>query len=444
LEQAEERFKRDEELCNEAELQEPKKIEESFRKERKERTERRRRQAEEFEEKRRRHAEDLEKHRRLIEKRRSEAKRERELEFLRLRHRHEAAELKRSILDQLSEGKSNITINHTFPKQEGVSTQFYRSVNVAGQQTAPQRPTYVCNEETVRGNQQGKEGDNMGECSKGLRYRTCTFSQRYPKQNPTSHLVQQGSEPRRSEDARVEPTLISNAAMDLPTLVRHLTRPRPQTIFFDGDPMEYWKFVRNFQALVDDKIDHSSTKLSYLLQHCQGKARRLIETCSRKRPDEGYGEARWLLKANVGRPYMIAHACVKKATEGSQVHHNDADGLHEFALCWLTLSEIDECAEMDNTPTLVKVSKRFSPKLLEHWKRRVAQTTKETQRTTRFNDLVEFVEAEDNIANSPLNKVIDEQRGSGKSFIKGGYCKAPSHAVIKVEATQSSKPQTSK
>jgi len=155
LDQAEERFKREEELRKEAELQEAQEIEESFRKESEERTERRRRQAEEFEEKRRRHAEELEKHRRLIKKRRSEAKRERELELLRFRHRHEAAELKRSILDQLSECKSNITINHTFPKQEGVSSQFYRSVNVVGQQTAPQRPTYVYNEENVRGQPAG-------------------------------------------------------------------------------------------------------------------------------------------------------------------------------------------------------------------------------------------------------------------------------------------------
>ena len=127
LEQAEERFKREEELRKEAELQEAKEIEESFRKESEERKERRRRQAEEFEEKRHRHAEELEKHRRLIEKRRSEAKRERELELLRLRHRREVAELKRSILDQLSESKSNITINHTFPKREAVSSQFYHS-----------------------------------------------------------------------------------------------------------------------------------------------------------------------------------------------------------------------------------------------------------------------------------------------------------------------------
>jgi len=110
----------------------------------------------------------------------------------------------------------------------------------------------------------------------------------------------------------------------------------------------------------------------------------------------------------------------------------------------LTLSEIDECAEMDNTPTLVKVSKRFSPRLLERWKRRAAQITKENQRTPRFKDLVGFVEAEDKIANSPLNKMMEEQRGSGKSFTKVGNCKAASQAFTKDEAIESTEPQTSK
>jgi len=35
------------------------------------------------------------------------------------------------------------------------------------------------------------------------------------------------------------------------------------------------------------KIDDSTAKLSYLLQHCQGKDRQLIEGCSRKRRNEG-------------------------------------------------------------------------------------------------------------------------------------------------------------
>ena len=78
----------------------------------------RRRQAEEFKE----IVADMQKseeHRRLIEKRRAEAKRERELGLLRLRHRHEAAELKRSISDKFSDGKPNVMFKgmlaDTFP-----------------------------------------------------------------------------------------------------------------------------------------------------------------------------------------------------------------------------------------------------------------------------------------------------------------------------------------
>jgi len=47
--------------------------------------------------------------------------------------------------------------------------------------------------------------------------------------------------------------------------------------------MEIQRNTCNFQ----DKIDDSTAKLSYLLQHCQGKDRQLIEGCSRKRRNEG-------------------------------------------------------------------------------------------------------------------------------------------------------------
>ena len=54
-----------------------------------------------------------------------------------------------------------------------------------------------------------------------------------------------------------------------------------------------------------------------------------------------------------------------------------------------------------------------------------------------------FVEAEDNIANSPLSKMMEEQRGSSKSFIKVSHCKASSHAVVNDEVIESSETETS-
>jgi len=63
---------------------------------------------------------------------------------------------------------------------------------------------------------------------------------------------------------------LSNPAVDLHTLVRHLTRPRPNAIFVDGDPMVCWKIVRNSEKAVDDEADESYAKSFILLQHCQG------------------------------------------------------------------------------------------------------------------------------------------------------------------------------
>jgi len=88
--------------------------------------------------------------------------------------------------------------------------------------------------------------------------------------------------------------------------------------------------------------------------------RKLLEKTSRRRLQRSMATAGSKLWTAV---YDRSSLC-EETTEGSPAHHNDADGLCGFALCLrdcgLTLSEIDECAEMDNATTLVKVSKRFS------------------------------------------------------------------------------------
>ena len=73
----------------------------------------------------------------------------------------------------------------------------------------------------------------------------------------------------------------------------------------------------------------------------------------------------------------------ENAVDCPQVQFNDAGGLCGFAQClrdcYLTLSEIDQFAEVDNLPTPVKISNRLSFKLLDPWRRRVAQIPKERE-----------------------------------------------------------------
>jgi len=115
-----------------------------------------------------------------------------------------------------------------------------------------------------------------------------------------------------------------------------------------------------------------SAKLSYLLQQCQDKTRGLIESCTRKRPDEGYSEAWRLLEANLWTAvYDRSCLCEERHRRFTCVPWRRGRSSWvcvAFRDCWLTLSEIHESAEMDNTPTSMKVSKCFSSKLLERRK----------------------------------------------------------------------------
>jgi len=123
---------------------------------------------------------------------------------------------------------------------------------------------------------------------------------------------------------------------------------------------------------------------------------------------------------------------VKRAVDGPQVQINDADGLRAFAQClmdcYLTLSESNQFSEVDNLPTLLKISNRLCFKLLDRWRRRVAQITKERSSSPRFKDLLDFVE-ENNVANSPLNKMLSEQRRTPPN--KGTRVRASFNAIAK-------------
>ena len=116
-----------------------------------------------------------------------------------------------------------------------------------------------------------------------------------------------GPSTQNAKDSRAEPRqrgmdsftrtqpLRNDQASDVVTLVIHFNRPKHEVLYFDGDPMDFWSFVRNFESHVDERVDGDAQKLSYLLQHCTDNARKLIEGCTRMRPRKGYGEARRLL-----------------------------------------------------------------------------------------------------------------------------------------------------
>ena len=83
-----------------------------------------------------------------------------------------------------------------------------------------------------------------------------------------------------------------------------------------GEPSKYAKFISTFEQTVGAANLSVNKKILYLLQHCQGKAKQLIEHCCLLNPQEGYEKALQLLKEKYGRFNVIARSYCERLTQG--------------------------------------------------------------------------------------------------------------------------------
>ena len=75
-----------------------------------------------------------------------------------------------------------------------------------------------------------------------------------------------------------------------------LTLPEPEVPTFNGNPIEYWTFVRAFENLIERKTASENARLYYLVQYTIGEVQELVKSCLSMDPEEGYRKARILLK----------------------------------------------------------------------------------------------------------------------------------------------------
>jgi len=81
--------------------------------------------------------------------------------------------------------------------------------------------------------------------------------------------------------------------------------PKLELLKFNGDPMSYHRFILTFTSTVEGTV-WENRRLLYLLQYCEGNAKKLIEHCALLDPKEGYKKAKEILFENFGRKNVIA------------------------------------------------------------------------------------------------------------------------------------------
>ena len=265
-----------------------------------------------------------------------------------------------------------------------------------------------------------------------------TINTSQPKPNSTP-LNSPTANPASDEDANDLLRLLKRGQEQQCKLVASLNMPKVELQTFDGNPLQYWSFMRLFQTTVSSDLDDTS-KLTRLLQYTTGKAKRAIQGCAIMEPADGYTEALRLLKARFGSNDAITNAWVTKIVEGSPIRLNDNEGLRDYAddlqTCYAILDSIGETREIDHQEAMKRVMMRLPPFLQNRWRKQVADYRRDDDRKPRFKDLMKFVLAASEEVNDPVygqtSKYVEEQadrsaNGNSKQAAKS----KPKHLVVK-------------
>ena len=85
--------------------------------------------------------------------------------------------------------------------------------------------------------------------------------------------------------------------------------PKSELLTFDSSSKNYNRFMASFKVNIENKRStDDTTKLTYLIQYCEGKSRSLIENCIMMNSTEGLAEAKRLLEQEYGKPHDIARS----------------------------------------------------------------------------------------------------------------------------------------
>ena len=198
-----------------------------------------------------------------------------------------------------------------------------------------------------------------------------------------------------------------------------LTLPHAEVQTFDGDPANYCNFIRSFENLIEAKTKNSSTRLYYLMQYTSGDVQELMRSCLSMQPEEGYQEARRLLKARYGQNYKIATAYVSRVTNGPPIRHEDGKALQKFSVlltsCKNTLKEIGCLNKVENPDSLQRVIERLPFQLRQRWHDVADDITSNKQREITFEDIARFLESKARALNNPIfGNVTSDLKSKGK------------------------------
>ena len=190
--------------------------------------------------------------------------------------------------------------------------------------------------------------------------------------------------------------------------------PAPDLKPFNGDPLDYLTFIRNFEYVVESKTEDPARKLELLLKYTKGEAHELIQECPHIQPSErAFQTAKYMLQKDYGQQSSIINAYMQKAKVWEQIRNGDGQGLRKYAIFLNNCSYVraaGDIGEMDGSGFLRILASKLPMYFQQKWISRVGFTRDITNRNPTLKDLVHFVTQTAGNKNDPMVEGLGYQK----------------------------------
>ena len=215
--------------------------------------------------------------------------------------------------------------------------------------------------------------------------------------------------------------------------------PKRDCLGFDGNPMNYPKFIENFKTNIEEREEDPRDRLAYLIQFCSGKAKEAISNCVMLPGEEGFSRAKEILHNSFGQSHIITHAYIDRVTKGGLIRDGDGEQLLQLARDMenyeINLTQLGCESEINAQSNLERIVTRLPRNMQAEWAKE-AFVLLEKGKIPTFKNLTSFVTLKAKLASSAFGKLIgsrpQEDRYSkpkrtfqGSSFTAEGGLKMP-------------------
>lgn len=184
---------------------------------------------------------------------------------------------------------------------------------------------------------------------------------------------------------------------EIVTVMKQLSRPRLEVSKFDGNPLAFRQFMRQFNSRIVTNTFSDEERLAYLEQLTTGDVQKIVRSyCQLPVASEAYNAVLRELERRFGDEDVIASAYVKKVLEWPKIT-DVGTGLDPYAIflteCGNAVQSIDAMKVLEYPENMKRIIAKLPLFLHDRWRSVVENCTNHGERPN-FMKLVAFIDKE--------------------------------------------------